>query len=54
MKTKEMKRVKALLQALKNRVGYSKLSKDETKEKFLFAKVNKNKYRIRMIKQERK
>ena len=32
MKTKQLKRVKALLQALKNRVGYSELSKDETKE----------------------
>jgi hypothetical protein len=54
MTNKQLKKIKALLQAFKNRPGYAELSKNESKEKFLFTKVNKNKYRIRMIKQERK
>jgi hypothetical protein len=53
MTNKERIKIRTLLQALKNRVGYRSLSKDESKEKFLFSKVSKNKYRIRMIKQDK-
>lgn len=49
MTDKERIKIRTLLQALKNRVGYRSLSKDE----FLFSKVSKNKYRIRMIKQDK-
>tara|TARA_R110000824_G_scaffold168348_2_gene345337 strand:- start:603 stop:758 length:156 start_codon:yes stop_codon:yes gene_type:complete len=51
MKSKEVTRIKALLQAMKNKVGMKRLRKNE--ELQLFSKVN-NLYLVRMIKQVKK
>ena len=52
MKTKEVTRIKALLQAMKNKVGMKRLRKNEKLQ--LFSKVKKNLYLVRMIKQVKK